>query len=53
MTGTIYIVGARASGKQPSGHTLAKELGYSFVDTDIYMFETTRLTVADVVAKEG
>lgn len=53
MTNTIYMVGARAAGKTTIGQALAKELGYPFVDTDIYMFETTRLTVADVVAKEG
>lgn len=52
-TQTIFIVGARAAGKTTVGQALAKALGCNFVDTDQYMLETTSLTVADVVAKEG
>jgi shikimate kinase len=52
-TQTIFLVGARASGKTTVGQALAKALECNFVDTDQYMLETTSLTVADVVAKEG
>lgn len=52
-TQTIFIVGARAAGKTTVGQALAKALECNFVDTDQYMLETSLLTVADVVAKEG
>jgi shikimate kinase len=52
-TETIFIVGARASGKTTIGQELARALGCDFVDTDQHMLETTCLTVAQVVEKEG
>jgi shikimate kinase len=52
-TQTVFLVGARASGKTTVGQALAQALGCGFIDTDQYMLETTSLTVADVVAKEG
>lgn len=52
-TQTIFLVGARAAGKTTIGLTLAKSLGCDFVDTDLYMLETTSMTVAEVVEKEG
>lgn len=52
-TETIFIVGARASGKTTIGQELARSLGCDFVDTDQHMLETTSLTVAQVVEKEG
>lgn len=53
MTQTIFMVGARAAGKTTIGQALANALSYPFVDTDLYMLETTNLTVADVVVTEG
>lgn len=53
MTRPIFMVGARGCGKTTVGGELARALGYKFVDTDIYMQETSQLTVADVVAQEG
>ncbi|MBX4132933.1 shikimate kinase AroL [Frischella sp. Ac48] len=53
MNKTIYLVGARAAGKTTMGRLLAEKLNYSFVDTDIYLFETTHRTVAEIVEKEG
>lgn len=49
----VFIVGARAAGKTTLGKALAEALGYQFVDTDLYLLETTRETVADIVAREG
>ncbi len=53
MLSTIYLIGARASGKTTIGRTLAEALKYDFVDTDLYLQESTQMTVADVVAREG
>lgn len=53
MNQTIFMVGARASGKTTIGRALADALGMAFVDTDHYMLETSSLTVAEVVASEG
>lgn len=49
----LFIVGARAAGKTTVGKVLAEALGYKFVDTDVYLLETTGETVADIVAREG
>ena len=53
MAHTIYLIGARAAGKTTFGGALARRLGCSYVDTDIYLFETTGETVADIVDREG
>ncbi|WP_392566114.1 shikimate kinase AroL [Utexia brackfieldae] len=53
MSNTIFLVGARAAGKTTMGKLLANQLNYSFVDTDIYLLETTQKTVAEIVEKEG
>ena len=53
MATTIYLIGARASGKTTIGRALASVLNYAFVDTDEYMSATSHMTVAEVVAKEG
>lgn len=49
----VFLVGARAAGKTTIGKALAEALGYQFIDTDLYLLETTRETVADIVAREG
>ena len=53
MNKTIFLVGARASGKTTMGRLLAEKLNYSFIDTDVYLYETTKRTVAEIVEKEG
>lgn len=53
MPSTIFLIGARASGKTTIGRALAEALKYEFVDTDLYLQEIMHMSVADVVAKEG
>ncbi|PKH21301.1 shikimate kinase AroL [Enterobacterales bacterium CwR94] len=53
MNTPIFLVGARGCGKTTVGQTLAQALGYTFVDTDHWLLETTQKTVAEVVASEG
>ncbi|WP_392560407.1 shikimate kinase AroL [Orbus mooreae] len=53
MNKTIYLVGARAAGKTTMGRRLAEKLNYSFIDTDVYLLESTKRTVAEIVEKEG
>ncbi|GAA5105204.1 shikimate kinase AroL [Orbus sasakiae] len=53
MNKTIYLVGARAAGKTTMGRLLAEKLNYSFIDTDVYLLESTNKTVAEIVEKEG
>lgn len=50
---TIFLVGARAAGKTTVGLRLARELDMDFVDTDIHIGELHRITVAEIVAREG
>lgn len=53
MTQTIFMVGARGAGKTTIGKVLAQALGYRFIDTDLFMQQTSQMTVAEVVAREG
>ncbi len=53
MTQTIFMVGARGAGKTTVGSALAQALGYQFVDTDLFMQQTTHMSVAEMVAQEG
>ncbi|MEE3650704.1 MULTISPECIES: shikimate kinase AroL [unclassified Brenneria] len=53
MTQPIFMVGARGCGKTTVGNRLAQALGYDFVDTDLFMQQSSQMTVADVVAQEG
>ncbi|TQI79157.1 shikimate kinase [Serratia fonticola] len=53
MTQTIFMVGARGAGKTTVGSALAQALGYQFVDTDLFMQQTTQMSVAEMVAQEG
>lgn len=53
MSQPIFMVGARGCGKTTVGSELARALGYDFVDTDLYMQQTSHMSVADVVAREG
>lgn len=53
MSLPIYLIGARGCGKTTVGQALATALGYAFSDTDRHLQQTTRRTVADIVAEEG
>lgn len=53
MTQTIFMVGARGAGKTTVGSALAQALNYQFVDTDLFMQQTTLMSVAEMVAQEG
>lgn len=53
MTQPIFMVGARGAGKTTVGSALAKALGYKFADTDLYLLQTSQLSVADIVVREG
>lgn len=53
MPNTIFLTGARASGKSTVGRKLAEMLNFRFVDTDHYLLEASHMTVAEIVASEG
>ncbi|ATA24984.1 shikimate kinase II [Brenneria goodwinii] len=53
MTQPIFMVGARGCGKTTVGGQLAQALGYDFVDTDLFMQQSSNMTVAEVVEQEG
>ena len=53
MTQAIFMVGARGAGKTTVGSALAQALGYRFIDTDLFMQQTTQMSVADMVAQVG
>lgn len=53
MTQPIFMVGARGCGKTTVGGALARMMGYRFVDTDLFMLQTSNMTVAEVVEREG
>ncbi|QJW57344.1 Shikimate kinase 2 [Serratia plymuthica] len=53
MTQTIFMVGARGAGKTTVGSALAQTMGYNFTDTDLFMQQTTQMSVAEMVAHEG
>lgn len=50
---TIFLVGARASGKSTVGQKLAEKLGWAFVDTDALVQEKARCSVARMVEVHG
>ncbi|WP_291968826.1 shikimate kinase AroL [Candidatus Symbiopectobacterium sp.] len=53
MSQPIFMVGARGCGKTTVGNALACALGYQFADTDLFMQQTSKMSVAEVVANEG
>ena len=50
---TIYLVGYMSAGKSTVGRTLAEQLGYEFVDTDIYIESRFRQRVSDLFRLHG
>lgn len=53
MTQTIFMVGARGAGKTTVGSALAQAMDYRFIDIDLFMQQTTQMSVAEIVAQEG
>jgi shikimate kinase len=53
MSNTLFLVGARAAGKTTLGRLLAQQLGYSFIDTDSYLQQIARASIAQLVETEG
>lgn len=53
MTPPIFLIGARGCGKTTVGQNLAGRLAMKFADTDIWLQESTRQTVAEIVAEGG
>ncbi|SFN08927.1 shikimate kinase [Izhakiella capsodis] len=53
MSLSIYLTGARGSGKTTVGQALAQALGYAFVDTDHHLQQVTQRSVAEIVAAAG
>ncbi len=54
MTGQpIALVGGPASGKTTIGKALAKKLGYTFLDTDHWVVETSGLTIPELFKQQG
>ncbi len=52
-TSCIFLIGPRGSGKTSLGIALARELGFSFADTDDLVRGEAGLDVAGIVAAEG
>ncbi len=50
---TVFLVGARASGKTTIGRALARALAWTFADTDQHILRVTGWSVAEIVAREG
>lgn len=53
MTQPIFLVGARGCGKTTTGEALASTLGFQFTDTDRWLLQTTRMSVAEMVEQDG
>lgn len=51
--GSIYLIGARGTGKTTVGRLLAQELGREFVDLDEYLSQKTGHPIADIVKTAG
>lgn len=49
----VYLVGARGSGKTSAGQALAERLGFDFADLDAHLIQSSGLSIAEIVAKEG
>ena len=50
---TVYLIGARASGKTSLGRELARTLGRPFADTDHLFVQLRGVSIADYVAEQG
>jgi shikimate kinase len=53
MQKRIYLLGFMGSGKTTHGKTIARMMGYDFVDMDKWIEETTGLTVPEIFNTQG
>lgn len=49
----IFLIGFMGSGKTTFGKKLAKELGYTFVDSDVYIEEQEKMSISDIFNQKG
>ena len=53
MRDNVVLIGMMGCGKSTVGKLLAKELGFTFVDTDQYIEEALGRSIPDIFAREG
>lgn len=53
MKDNVVLIGMMGCGKSTVGKLLAKELGFTFVDTDQYIEGALGRSIPDIFAKEG
>lgn len=53
MKENIILIGFMGSGKTTVGNLLAKEMGYTFVDTDELIEKKANMTIGDIFATYG
>ena len=49
----IYLIGYRCTGKTSVGKSLAKKIGWVFLDADIELVNEHGITISEIVATEG
>jgi shikimate kinase len=49
----IFLIGYRCTGKTSVGRSLAKRIGWSFVDTDLKLIEEQGQKISEIVNKKG
>ena len=49
----VALIGFMGSGKTSVGHVLAKRLGYSFVDTDMFIEKRTGRSIPEIFKNDG
>ena len=49
----IFLIGYRCTGKTCVGKSLARVLGWSFIDADLELVDKHGMTISEIVSKEG
>jgi shikimate kinase len=49
----IFLIGYRCTGKTSVGRSLAKRLGWTFVDTDVKIVQELGQKISEIVGKQG
>ena len=53
MESRIFLIGFMGSGKSTLGSTLARKIGYGFVDMDHLIEETAGMTIQGIFSEHG